>query len=121
MVDVADFVPGGIRPADRWHIMTNDSTCSRCGELVSDHAVPLMLWDSSGDNMLVYFNRCLKVPASPDARKAGPQPTAMEATADRPDASTLPALPSRCPKTLGRPEPNAQGGPHPMMTTDGGQ
>jgi len=109
MVDVADFVPGGIKPTDVWHIKTNDGTCSRCGKLVSDHEVPLMMWDGSGDNMLIYCCRCLEVPASPDARMAGPQPAALAATADRSDELLAPALTSRCPETLGRPEPNAQG------------
>jgi len=109
MVDVADFVPGGIKPTDVWKQLVNDGRCSRCAELVSDRDNPLMIFSDDGDALLVYCYRCLEVPASPDARMAGPQPAALAATADRSDELLAPALTSRCPETLGRPEPNAQG------------
>ena len=59
MPDIADFVPGGIQPTDRWHIVTNDGRCSRCSALVSDHELPLALWNGDGRHMLIYCERCL--------------------------------------------------------------
>ena len=75
MVDIADFVPGGISPSDRWHPWTDGGICSRCGGLVSDHDNPLMLFSSdNGDRMLVYCWACLTpVPAANDNRTGGEQ------------------------------------------------
>ena len=56
------FIPGGILSTDRWHVKTNDGTCSRCGRLVPDDDAPLHVW--RGDDMLTYCERCLK--ARPD-------------------------------------------------------
>lgn len=53
------MVPGGIKPADHWHVETNDSTCSRCREAVPEDDVPLMLWSDNGKDMLIYCTRCL--------------------------------------------------------------
>ncbi len=86
MADVADFVPGGIKSTDVWKQMVNNGRCSRCAKLVSDREQPLMLFSDDGDAMLLYCRRCLEIPASPDARKAGPQPAALDATADRSEA-----------------------------------
>ncbi len=59
MVDIATFVPGGIKPTDVWHHDHNDGTCSRCRALVSDHDVPLMLFSECGNDMLIYCWACL--------------------------------------------------------------
>jgi hypothetical protein len=87
MTDVADFVPGGIKPTDVWKQLVNNGRCSRCAKLVSDHEQPLMLFSDDGDALLVYCSRCHELPASPDAREVGPQPAALDATADRPEFS----------------------------------
>ena len=60
-LDIRTIVPGGILVTDHWHIGTNDNTCSRCRQVVPDDQVPLMLWDSSGENMLIYCEPCLGV------------------------------------------------------------
>lgn len=67
MPDIAQFIPGGIKPTDHVHQETNDGRCSRCGALVSDYDVPLILFSDDLDDMLLYCSRCLKVPAAHDA------------------------------------------------------
>lgn len=58
-IDIAQLVPGGVLPTDRWHIDTNDGTCSRCRKEPPEHDVPLMFWSGEGDNMLIYCKACL--------------------------------------------------------------
>ena len=59
------IVPGGLKPTDHWHRMTNDNTCSRCRAPVSDDDVPLMLWSEDGNDMLIYCEACLGVTKPP--------------------------------------------------------
>lgn len=69
-VSLETLVPGGIKPTDRWHMETNNNTCSRCRAEVPDEDCPLLLWDESGNNMLIYCERCL---AWSDDEKDGSQ------------------------------------------------
>lgn len=59
MVDIATFVPGGIKPTDHWHRDDNDGTCSRCRDLVSDYGDPLTMWSGCGNKVLIYCWACL--------------------------------------------------------------
>lgn len=57
---IEQLIPGGILPTDHWHIGTNDDTCSRCRRPIHEDEVPLMLWDDSRENMLIYCTTCLQ-------------------------------------------------------------
>ena len=59
MIDLAQLLPGGIWPTDRWHIEKNDGTCSRCRRDVPEGDVPLLVFAPAGHNALVYCERCL--------------------------------------------------------------
>ena len=56
-IDIGMLVPGGIKPTDKVHHVTNDGTCSRCGKDTEDQ-VPLMLWSGQADDMLIYCEAC---------------------------------------------------------------
>jgi hypothetical protein len=86
MADIADCVPGGIKPTDVWKQLVNNGRCSRCFKLVSNYEKPLLLFSDDGDAMLLYCRRCLEIPA----------------------------LSPWCPEALGEPDSKAQGGPHPI-------
>ena len=51
------LVPGGIKPTDHVHLVTNDGTCSRCRRNTFDE-VPLMMWIGEGHRLLIYCQRC---------------------------------------------------------------
>ncbi len=57
-VEITALVPGGILATDHWHRKTQDGTCSRCRRPLPEQDVPLMLWSESGDDMLIYCERC---------------------------------------------------------------
>lgn len=65
-IPVEALVPGGIRPTDFVHHITNDGTCSRCRKPIAEAEVPLMLWPSDGDDMLIYCESCLGTNARSD-------------------------------------------------------
>lgn len=56
------FVPGGVRPDDHVHHITNDNTCSRCRWKVPDDEVPLLVWiGEKGEDLLIYCETCLAI------------------------------------------------------------
>lgn len=59
IVPIDALVPGGIKPTDHWHRITNDGTCSRCRREIPDDEVPLMFWSDDGQDMLIYCEPCL--------------------------------------------------------------
>ena len=62
---IEQLVPGGIKPTDHWHSITNDNTCSRCSSVIRDHEVPLLLWSNDGHDLLIYCETCLGVTPQP--------------------------------------------------------
>lgn len=70
MVEIADMVPGGIKPTDHWHLGTYDETCSRCRQPISDDDVPLLLWANDRHDMLAYCETCLGTRDAWDAARA---------------------------------------------------
>ena len=61
MTVLDQMIPGGVQPADHWHVGRDDGTCSRCRQPVPDDDVPLRLWRKNGHEMLTYCERCLGV------------------------------------------------------------
>jgi hypothetical protein len=59
-IPIDQLIPGGIRPTDCRHPVT-DRTCSRCQRRCRDGSAPLMLW-GFGENMLMYCEDCLQPP-----------------------------------------------------------
>jgi hypothetical protein len=59
-VSAEHLVPGGILPGDYWHDGRMDGRCSRCRLPVPERDVPLMIFDSEGDAVLVYCEACLR-------------------------------------------------------------
>lgn len=57
-IDIGALVPGGVRPTDHVHRITNDDTCSRCRKPVPEDEVPLMLWVNGDEDMLIYCQAC---------------------------------------------------------------
>ena len=58
-IPIETLVPGGIRPTDRLHVVTNDNTCSRCGVSIRDDEVPILLWaGEQGHCMYIFCNDC---------------------------------------------------------------
>lgn len=63
-VSIEAMIPGGVRPTDHVHCVTNDGSCSRCRKPENDDDVPLMLWFGAGnENLLIYCGAC----TGPDA------------------------------------------------------
>lgn len=57
---VNDLIPGGIKPGDFVHVVTNDGTCSRCLR-DDDEGVPLLVWLDPPNNsrLLIYCEACI--------------------------------------------------------------
>lgn len=55
---LAQMIPGGIKPTDFRHVGTNDNTCSRCRKAVPEEQVPILLWLHDGNTMLIYCEDC---------------------------------------------------------------
>jgi hypothetical protein len=58
VIPVDAMIPGGIRPADHVHRVTNDDTCSRCRQPNDEDEVRIMLWLPGGQDMLIYCEAC---------------------------------------------------------------
>lgn len=60
-VTVDQLIPGGVKPSDHVHRVTNDGTCSRCRkDAMRGDAVPIMFWTQGGRDMLIYCDDCLE-------------------------------------------------------------
>lgn len=58
-ISLDGLIPGGIKPSDKVHHITNDGKCSRCGKDTADE-VPLMLWiGEAAEDMLIYCQACV--------------------------------------------------------------
>lgn len=66
-IDINKWIPGGILPTDHVHRGTNDNTCSRCRTEVPEGQVPLLLWNESGEEMMIYCKDCLGIPKRAEA------------------------------------------------------
>lgn len=62
-LDIGQLAPGGILETDRWHVVDDDGTCSRCRQVPPEDEVPLLLWSKDGTCMLRYCATCTEIGA----------------------------------------------------------